>query len=246
MDKGFQERYGYEIDGMWLPRVTAITSQSLSRSSYLEHRLKYSAQWGSEVHEGVERMLKGEEEKEEDATRISLDAFRSWMEQSHCRVLNPEEDVEVRVVDFEEGYAGTIDMVAEVAGRLGVVDVKTTSAVTRQHRLQTAAYLAALRKERGIEADGRWILRIDQYQLCLGCEARITAKYGNHRPQGGHESCNHQWGEARAESELTELTNFEQDLEGFLDAKERWEWANRFTLAEIPGYQKSVFTRIFV
>lgn len=245
MDTGFYERCGYEIDGMWLPRVTAITSQH-QRSAYLTDRLAPAAKWGSEVHEGVEATLKGHRVSKDGPTSVSLRAFTEWFSKHPVSIASPQDDIEARVADFEEGYAGTIDLVAEVEGSVGVIDVKTTSGVTRQHRLQTAAYLSALRKERGLQTDKRWILRIDQHQLCLGCEAKVTAKYGSYKPQGGKVSCNHQWGGLQVSVELLELENFERDLEGFLEAKERWEWTNRAQLAEIPGYQKSVFTRVFV
>ena len=53
----FRQRYGYEIEGVWLPRVTAITS--IISKSFL-FASQGSADWGTLVHSTIASTLKKE------------------------------------------------------------------------------------------------------------------------------------------------------------------------------------------
>ena len=94
----------------------------------------------------------------------TLRVFAQWQKEYTVGIIKPKEDIECKVYDFENGYAGTIDMVAEVRGRRGIVDLKTGNAIRDEHSLQTAAYLNAYNKgvKKKLKAKTRWILRIDQ------------------------------------------------------------------------------------
>ena len=59
-------------------------------------------------------------------------------------------------------YAGTCDFVAKIDGVLGVGDIKTSSGIYPEMRLQTAAYQHALEEEKGIKFPVRWIIRFDK------------------------------------------------------------------------------------
>jgi len=136
----FKHKYGYEIEGMWMPRVTAITA--LTSRPFFAASFR-SAHWGTAVHEAIEKILKGESNKAEEKIAPSLVAFEQWRKDQGVKIVNPIEDIECRVYDFEHGYAGTIDMVADVQGKRGVVDIKTGNAMRDEYSLQTAAYLGA-------------------------------------------------------------------------------------------------------
>jgi hypothetical protein len=149
---------------------------------------------------------------------------------------------------MDAGYAGTIDMVAEVQGTLGVVDLKTSNSMQDEYFLQTAAYLHAYNKGVSKKEQGktRWILRIDQYQECRGCFARKIEKVGPERVTKGKASCNHQWGGAKGEVEFQELPDQEKDLEAFFCAKEVWEWSHRDMLKRIVNYPKNVLQKVLI
>jgi hypothetical protein len=241
----FKQRYGYEIEGIWLPRVTAITSL-ISKAFLFANQ--GSADWGTLVHSTIAQVLKRENKETVPCVQPSILAFQEWQKEYKVKIADPKEDIEKRVHDFDAGYAGTLDMVAEVQGRIGVVDLKTSNGMQDAYFLQTAAYLnaynkGATKKERG---ETRWILRIDQYEECRGCFARKKEKDGTERITKGKASCNHQWGSARGEVEFQELPNQEKDLEAFLAAKEVWEWSHRDFLKRIVNYPKNVLQKVLI
>ena len=234
----FKNKYGYEIDNVWFPRVTSITS-SLTYSWF---GLQKAAEWGTSIHEMIEDLLRGKEINPNEAMAFTAETFLEWRKKYPFTIKNPMHDIETRVFDVDHGYAGTVDMIAEVEGRVGVIDLKTSTTIVKEHALQTAAYLQAYNKMKGIKnsCETRWILRIDQYKECMGCLAKMRDKYGHARIHGGKEACNHQWSQLRGEVEFKELEDQEKDFELFLDMKERWEWTNKELLVRIPNYEKNI------
>ena len=241
----FKNRYGYEVEGVWMPRVTAITS--LTSRPFFGGNYR-SADWGNMVHTAVEKILKGESHDAEKKIEPSLHAFEKWREAYALRIIDPKADIECRVYDFENGYAGTIDMIALVRGRRGVVDLKTGNSIRDEYSLQTAAYLNAYNKGaiKKLQAGARWILRIDQYEECKGCFAKKKDKDGKERVFGGNEWCNHQWSLPTGEAEFLELEGQEEDLKAFLAAKEVWEWYHRAFLRKVVNYPKNSVQKVLI
>ncbi|MBI4217403.1 MAG: hypothetical protein HY603_01215 [Parcubacteria group bacterium] len=239
----FKQKFGYEIQGMWLPRVTAITSIIskfpfvLKETGGFRDRLA----WGTQVHEFVGGMLQGSEHEalEYDPQLVPIAAaVRSWQKEHDVEILDSERDVERRVHDQEQMYAGTVDAVARVGEKRGLVEIKTGAHLAPEYLLQTAGYSNALMRESGAQYDARWILRIDQYEECEGCLAKRRRRGHSSFLQGGLEICNHQWGIPKADCEFLELPEYEQDLRAFFAAKEIWEWHNRNHLRKIMNYPK--------
>lgn len=241
----FKHKYGYEVEGMWMPRVTAITAL-VSRPFFVgSYR---SADWGTAVHEAIEKNLKGESGSGKEKIAPSLLAFEKWKKAQKVKVQDPNGDIERRVYDFENGYAGTIDMIVKVQGKRGIVDLKTGNAIRDEHSLQTAAYLGAYNKgvTKKLQAETRWILRIDQYEECRGCYAKKSEKSGKERISGGNEWCNHQWSLPTGEAEFLELNGNKEDLEAFLAAKEVWEWYHRSFLQKVANYPKKIVQKVLI
>src|SRR3989338_5680697 len=134
----FKQKYGYEIEGVWLPRVTAVTSL-ISKSFLFSNQ--GSADWGTLVHSTVASILKKEAIEMLPSVQPSLAAFHAWQREYEVKILDPRAHIEKRVYDMEAGYAGTIDMIAQVQGRVGEVDLKTSNGIREEYFLQTAAYL---------------------------------------------------------------------------------------------------------
>lgn len=227
-----------------MPRVTAITS--LVSRPFLFGGSAF-ADWGTLVHSSIESLLKGGKRSEEKIGP-SLRAFEKWRKTQGVNIANPERDIEARVVDFENGYAGTVDMVASVQGRKGILDIKTGNAIRDEYSLQTAAYLNAYNKgvQKKEQAETRWILRLDQYSQCEGCHAKKKEKSGKERVSEGNAWCNHQWGSALGEAEFLELDGYEEDLEAFLAAKEVWEWYYRRMLRQVRNYPGNTSQRVLI
>ena len=241
----FKHKYGYEIEDIWMPRVTAITSL-ISRPFF--NGSYRSAEWGNRVHSAVEKILKQEEYEVEKKIEPTLRVFAQWQKEYTVRIINPKEDIECKVYDFENGYAGTRDMVDEVKGRRGVVDLKTGNSIRDEYSLQTAAYLNAYDKGaiKKLQANERWILRIDQYEECKGCFAKKKEKDGKERVFEGNEWCNHQWSLPTGAAEFLELDGYEEDLKAFLAAKEVWEWYYRSFLRKVVNYPKNTVQKVLI
>ncbi|MDE2021077.1 MAG: hypothetical protein KGJ13_12135, partial [Patescibacteria group bacterium] len=135
-------------------------------------------------------------------------------------------------------YAGTIDTLALVDGKFGVLDIKTSQAIYRDYNLQTAAYIEALLDELP-KLQTRWILRIDQVRTCLKCGATMRPKGGRNKIRRGKKTMcpqdQHEWSELTGVTELQEFPDWKHDFQAFLGAKRLWEWENEKWLKQV-GY----------
>ena len=52
----FKQKYGYDIEGFWMPRVTAVTAL-LSKANFFASQ--GSADWGTLVHATIAQLLLG-------------------------------------------------------------------------------------------------------------------------------------------------------------------------------------------
>jgi hypothetical protein len=244
----YKKTAGYEIDGFWYPRVTKIVEIKAKPALYRfygkmesfeagERMKEKSALEGTLVHETVEGLLLGHDVVIPPSIAPSVTAFQAFIEKNHIHV--DADFVERRLVNYDERYAGTLDAIAMIGGKVGILDIKTSQEIYRDYNLQTSAYFAAMRDVvKGLET--RWILRIDQVQPCLRCGATLRTKggapkirgtYGNPRSRG----CTHEWGEAKGIIELKEFPAWEHDYHAFLGAKRLWEWENEEQLQAV-GY----------
>ncbi len=240
----FKGTCGYEIDGIWYPRVTSIVNIKAKPALYRfyaemnnfsegEAVKKQSATEGTLIHETIEKILLGETPVIDPLIKPAVDAFARFLSEKNIQV-DPEW-VERKVIDYDERYAGTIDALALIDGKFGVLDIKTSQAIYRDYNLQVSAYAVPLKRQlKNISTS--WILRIDQSQKCLKCGAALRTKGGREKIKSGNNNhCEHQWSEVKGSIELKELPYFEDDYDAFLGAKKLWEWENEYWLKEI-GY----------
>lgn len=240
--KSFKSLNGYEIDGVWYPRVTAIVGIKAKPALYkfyadqesfkaAESVKNISAEEGSLLHETIEGILKGEKVVIPDPIKPAIDAFLNFLSKNKVVPIRIEE----RLVSKNHRYAGTMDMLAELNGRLGVVDIKTSYAIYRDYNIQTSAYVEALKENPNLPDLTRWILRVDQAQACLKCPAKLRIKGGGHKIRCEKGKCDHEWAALTGEVELRELADFNNDIKAFLAAKTLWEWENEYWLRQV-GY----------
>ena len=232
----FKTANGYDIYGMWYPRVTAIVSIKSKPALYrfyagqksfaaAEEMKNKSAEEGTLVHEVVEGLLGGKPTPIPDSVVPVVAAFHDFKKQHE---IIPHQ-IETKIMSRKHGYAGTIDVLAEVDGRLGVLDIKTSYAIWRDYGIQTAAYVEALHEDKNMPRLARWILRLDQSHHCLNaCGATMRTKGGIEKVREAFPrrkyNCAHVWGDCTGEVELKELDNLEHDTQAFLAAKSLWEW----------------------
>jgi PD-(D/E)XK nuclease superfamily len=104
---------------------------------------------GTEVHALVEWTIRtelmqkaGPSPKIRDAAQWAFMAWEDWKRSVHLKPIA----VEQVVYSTKYGYAGTLDLLAEVNGVLTVIDWKTGKAVYSEAHLQNAAYRQAIRE----------------------------------------------------------------------------------------------------
>lgn len=243
---------GYEIDGIWYPRVTKIVEIKAKPALYRfyaemnnfdegEAIKKQSANEGTLIHETVEEILIGKKPEINPTIQPAINAFMKFLEEKSIQV-DPE-FVEKQIINFDERYAGTLDALALIDGKFGVLDIKTSQAIYRDYNLQTSAYMGALQKDfKNLQS--RWILRIDQTKTCLKCGATLRLKGGREKIKlpwtgGGYseqaKNCDHEWSELKGDIELKEFPYWQEDFKAFLGAKRLWEWENDYWLRQ-AGY----------
>lgn len=244
----FKNDNGYEINGTWYPRVTSIISIKAKPALlyyYAGHKsykhaqdaMNRSAQEGTDVHKAVEAIMDGKRPAIPDHIAPAVAAYTEFA-QTHT--IHPLK-IETQIVSNKHGYAGTIDVLAEVDGKLGVLDIKTSQSIYRDYGIQTAAYVEALREDASMPELTRWILRLDQYQLCMnGCGARQRTKGGNTKIKNANgrdyyrsRDCVHMWGPIVGDAEIKELDNLKHDTKAFLAAKQLWEWEHNDWLSQL-------------
>jgi hypothetical protein len=245
--EGFKEANGYTIDDIWYPRVTKIVGIKAKPALlwYYAEATNFksaqaittkSAEEGTKVHEASEAILLGQNPEVDPSIKPAIDAFREFLEKNY--IQTSPEWVEKRILHLDHRYAGTIDAIGLINGKMGVLDIKTSQAIYRDYNLQTAAYMEALKNEfQNLQT--RWILRIDQIQSCRRCGATMRTKGGRIKiKNNGRNICpdrDHEWNEMKGEIELKEFPYWMDDFEAFLGAKKLWEWENENWLKKI-GY----------
>src|SRR3989338_3484974 len=149
-ETGFKEACGYTIDDIWYPRVTKIVSIKAKPALYRFYGeaasfkaaaaiTEKSAEEGTLIHETVEGLLLGKNPEIPTSVAPAVKTFLQFIETKNIQV-SPEL-VERRVVHYGERYAGTVDALAIIDGKFGVLDIKTSQAIYRDYNLQTSAYM---------------------------------------------------------------------------------------------------------
>ena len=251
--ESFKEASGYTIDGKWYPRVTKILSIKAKPALYRFYAeqesfkasqaiTEKSAAEGTLVHEAVEAILLGQKPEIDPLIAPAIKAFEQFLQSKNIQTA--PEYVERQIFHPEHRYAGTIDVMALIDGKFGVLDIKTSQAIYRDYNLQTAAYMSAL-VDQFQHLQTRWILKIDQIQTCLKCGATRRNKGGREKisfwakngfsDKGKMKVCGHDWSEVKGDIEFQEFPYWQSDFEAFLGAKKLWEWENEFWLKKV-GY----------
>lgn len=244
-EEDYKEQNGYTIDGIWYPRVTRIVSIKAKPALYrfygeaasfkaAKESTDRSAEEGTMVHEAVEAYMLGKTPEVNPLIQPAYEGFLQFMENRN--IQTSADWVERRIKHTDHRYAGTIDAMALIDGRFGVLDIKTSQAIYRDYNLQTSAYMEALLEDFP-SLETRWILRIDQQQLCSVCGATRRNKGGREKIKKSRKKpCEiHEWEPMKGVVELQEFPFWKTDFEAFLGAKRLWEWENEYWLKRV-GY----------
>lgn len=129
-----------------------------------------AADVGSAVHDWISDGIKwklGEGEmpempKDEGAINC-INAFKKWARNVKPEWLMTEEKIYYHDGNNIHNFAGTVDAVAKIGGKVCVIDFKTSKKIYKPYYLQVVAYQYALREMYGWPRDAKGIiLRLDK------------------------------------------------------------------------------------
>jgi len=164
-----EDSHSYRVDGIRIPSVTKIvdacfpkflTDWALSIGEEEYRRVIDEAlEIGNATHKFCESFIKQEYNELEGDLTPSCEAFLKWYAWSDAEFL----DAERKIYCDKFKYAGTVDAVAKINGRVCVIDFKTSKKIYKPYHLQVAAYCQAVKRMDGLR---KWplgvILRLDK------------------------------------------------------------------------------------
>ena len=163
--------HSYKVEGVKVPSVTRVVdgcfpkdlthwALTIGQEEY-DKVISEALEVGNDTHQWIEHYINyGHACAEpEDYISKSVNAFLDWTTE-----YNPEwVDAERKVYCDKHKYAGTVDAVAKINGRVCVIDFKTSKKVYKPYHLQVTAYAQAIKRMDGLR---RWplgiILRLDK------------------------------------------------------------------------------------
>jgi len=162
-----EDAHSYKVDGVKIPSVTRIvdacfpknlTDWAVSIGEEEYHRILDEAlDIGNYTHEWIEDYIN--EKPIDKPTNPSIDAFLRWETNYGVKFI----DAERKIYCDRFKYAGTVDAVAKINGRVCVIDFKTSRKIYKPYHLQVTAYAQAIKRIDGLR---KWplgiILRLDK------------------------------------------------------------------------------------
>ena len=160
------EAHSYKVDGVKIPSVTRVVDAcfpkhlvdwALSIGEEEYHRVIDEAlEIGNDTHKWIENYING---TFSEKTNPSIDAFIRWKTNYNVEFI----DSERKIYCDKYKYAGTVDAVAKINGRVCVIDFKTSKKIYKPYHLQVTAYAQAIKRIDGLR---QWplgiILRLDK------------------------------------------------------------------------------------
>ena len=130
---------------------------------------KDAAQIGTIVHDWIESAIKykmnggaAPKTPKGDEVGSCIKAYKDWSRERKPKWLRTEQKIYYHDPGGVNCYAGTVDAVAEVDGKLCVIDFKTSKKIYKPYHLQVAAYAQAISTQDQIDMPMGMILRLDK------------------------------------------------------------------------------------
>ncbi|MEW6481723.1 MAG: hypothetical protein AB1397_01775 [bacterium] len=124
---------------------------------------------GSEVHKWVESYIKELLKKNKTIPNIPsniekpIQAFLSWKKQYQFKPLQSEQSVYWYSHKRKIGYAGTLDIIGIIKNKKYIIDIKTSSNIYPEMKLQVASYKSAYNQmQYPKKVRGGGILKLDK------------------------------------------------------------------------------------
>jgi len=127
--------------------VVPSVTQVLKAAGHIDDRWfsQEAADRGSAVHELCDRYARGMR-YDRDGTNLLvsypyLSSFSKWLRDTGAYVVRTETGIDAVLAGRR--FAGRYDILADIDGKMTVVDIKTSSGAARWHQIQVAAYAYA-------------------------------------------------------------------------------------------------------
>ncbi len=163
--------HSYKVDGIKVPSVTRVVDgcfpKNLTDWALLVGKEEYdnviseAIEIGNDAHAWIEDYITYGHVCSNPADHIShsVNAFLKWND----RFKPSWNDAERKIYCDKYKYAGTVDAVAKINGRVCVIDFKTSKKIYKPYHLQVTAYAQAIKRIDGLR---QWplgiILRLDK------------------------------------------------------------------------------------
>jgi len=168
----FVESNYYLINGIKYPRVTRIKSiianpglitwQVSVGKKKSNDIMKKRGDFGTRIHKLIEISLKGETvdlSNYDEETNVTMKIFKDFATEHELKPKLIEQHLWVKLSE-DYRFAGTVDFIGYVDGKLMILDWKTSKAIYDDMWLQLSAYVFALEAQTGERVDACGILQI--------------------------------------------------------------------------------------
>lgn len=144
------EKHEYRLNGFKLPSVTEVIGTTFGNKPYWNEEVRVI---GSGLHKALHHcfsklgMRTGADFREVDLETIDerimvrFEAFVAFLETFDVMILESE----VRLFSEKYRFAGTLDLIIEVAGKTSLVDIKSSH--EPEHEIQVGGYYELLKKK---------------------------------------------------------------------------------------------------
>ena len=125
--------------------------------------VRRASEEGTQVHDAIERFLKGEEiiwVDENKRANYSLEVWKMILKFSDFwNTCKPELIAsEIHLLSHEHKYAGTCDLVVKIDDKVWLLDTKTSNSLHTSHNLQLSAYANAWNEHSDVKIEESGIL----------------------------------------------------------------------------------------
>ena len=172
------ESHSYRVDGLRIPSVTKIVDSCFPKNLHewvavvggeeYKRITEEALTIGNDTHKYIEDFITYGHtcDKPDEHIANPIEAFLEWDEKYEPQWMSSER----KIYCDKFKYAGTVDAVAKIGGRVCVIDFKTSKKIYKPYHLQVTAYAQAIKRMDGLR---RWplgiILRLDketgQYEM---------------------------------------------------------------------------------
>lgn len=122
---------------------------------------KDAADLGTMAHDAIDRIVKGEDLKDEDipaAVRVPVRNFRDWLASSGIHMVLGD----TAVASVKDEFGGKLDALGWDDNGYVILDWKTSSGIYDEYALQVSAYAAAFEETYGVPVRRAIIVRFDK------------------------------------------------------------------------------------